>query len=767
MSVSPEPGNRWLRAFMDLSVARKLHAIMAVMLVGLAAIVALGIRCSARIGDELSRVGRQQLPAVRNMTLVDMMHDGIRAGVYHVLLAAQKQDPDELQSSRDELHELCGNLGRYMANLGKLEIAPATREAIDAAQPVIEAYVGAAAAVERVVADPGHGALDQEMTAFEERFGELEERLEALGDLIEKDAELAVRHGESVSAGARWQSLIALVIVGGIALAFAAFVGRAISRPLCAAVEVLESGDLTRLGDVRSRDEIGRMAQAVIGTVDRIERQKSEMARVVSMMENAPINMLYADETGVVRYQNPASARAVARIADALGVAPEAIVGGSLAVFLRTYDGRLPDMGTGGGLPFRAEVAIGDDTVELLVTALRDHQGRYLGPMLTWEIKTEQVRLQLQNQRMAEERQRQTEREAELARERAEAERLQAEEKRAHSEREQRRIAEQAERERAESQEMQRKIDLLLGVVDQAAKGDLRQRVPIVGDDALGRVGGALDVLLSDLRTSVARIAGNADQLAGSADGLRKSSSGMRTAADTTSREMNAVSGASEQVSRSVQSVATATDELSARVREIAASAAEATRVAVAAVEAAGTTEATMSRLSVSSQEIGEVVKLIHSIAQQTNLLALNATIEAARAGEAGRGFAVVANEVKELANATSRATGEIGRRIDAIQGDTEDARGAIARIGGIVHEISDIQATIAAAVEEQNATTREIARTLSEAANGSTDIVRTIGRVAGCATETSAGAQASLESAESLAGMADDLAKAVGAFRY
>jgi methyl-accepting chemotaxis protein len=216
-----------------------------------------------------------------------------------------------------------------------------------------------------------------------------------------------------------------------------------------------------------------------------------------------------------------------------------------------------------------------------------------------------------------------------------------------------------------------------------------------------------------------------------------------------------------------VQDVSTATDELSARIREIASSAAEATRVAESAVEATSATEATMSRLGESSQKIGEVVKLINTIAQQTNLLALNATIEAARAGEAGRGFAVVAHEVKELANATSKATGEISQRIDAIQGDTKQARTAISKIGEIVHQISDIQSTIAVAVEEQTATTKEIARTLAETAQGSTEIVSTISRVTQCASETSVGAQNSMQSAESLSKMADGLSKLVSAFRY
>ena len=104
----------------------------------------------------------------------------------------------------------------------------------------------------------------------------------------------------------------------------------------------------------------------------------------------------------------------------------------------------------------------------------------------------------------------------------------------------------------------------------------------------------------------------------------------------------------------------------------------------------AETTNATVAKLGESIGEIGNVIKVITSIAQQTNLLALNATIEAARAGEAGKGFAVVANEVKELAKQTAKATEDISRKIEAIQADTEGAVDAIGQIGKIINQIND-----------------------------------------------------------------------------
>ena len=211
----------------------------------------------------------------------------------------------------------------------------------------------------------------------------------------------------------------------------------------------------------------------------------------------------------------------------------------------------------------------------------------------------------------------------------------------------------------------------------------------------------------------------NAATLSASSEELAAVSQQMAGNAEETATQANVVSAASEQVSRNVASVASASEEMQASIREIAKNANESARVAKNAVAVAHTTNETVKKLGESSQEIGNVIKVITSIAQQTNLLALNATIEAARAGEAGKGFAVVANEVKELAKQTAKATEDIGRKIDAIQGDTKGAVKAIEEIGAIINQINDISNSIASAVEEQTVTTNEIGRSVTEAAAG------------------------------------------------
>jgi methyl-accepting chemotaxis protein len=173
-----------------------------------------------------------------------------------------------------------------------------------------------------------------------------------------------------------------------------------------------------------------------------------------------------------------------------------------------------------------------------------------------------------------------------------------------------------------------------------------------------------------------------------------------------------------------------------------------------------------VSKLGDSSTEIGQVIKVITSIAQQTNLLALNATIEAARAGEAGKGFAVVANEVKELAKETAKATEDISRKIEAIQTDTKAAVEAIASISGVINQINDISGTIATAVEEQNATTNEMSRNVSEAATGSGEITSNISGVAQAAESTSQGARDTHKAAQELVQMSTQLRGMVEQFK-
>jgi methyl-accepting chemotaxis protein len=258
----------------------------------------------------------------------------------------------------------------------------------------------------------------------------------------------------------------------------------------------------------------------------------------------------------------------------------------------------------------------------------------------------------------------------------------------------------------------------------------------------------------------------NIQALASSSEELTSVSQQMASSAEETRAQANVVSSAGEQMSKNAQTVSKSVEDLGASIREIAKSAHEAAKVATTGVEVANTTTATVAKLGESSAEIGNVLKVITSIAQQTNLLALNATIEAARAGEAGKGFAVVANEVKELAKETAKATEDIGQKIDAIRHVTQGAVEAIGQISKIIIRINDYQNTIASAVEEQSATAREIGLSGADAARGSTEIARNITAVAQASQHAAEGAGNTQKAAQELARMAAELQRLVEQFQ-
>ena len=299
------------------------------------------------------------------------------------------------------------------------------------------------------------------------------------------------------------------------------------------------------------------------------------------------------------------------------------------------------------------------------------------------------------------------------------------------------------------------------------AAGDLtRDDLHVRGQDELGDLTAAINKMSGSLKRMILAITENAVQVAGASEELNATSQQITANSEETSAQADVVSKAAQAVSQNLQTVATGAEEMSASIREIAKNATEAAKVATAAVKVAETTTKTVSKLGDSSTEIGQVIKVITSIAQQTNLLALIAAIEAARAGEAGKGFAVVANEVKELAKETAKATEDISRKIEAIQTDTKAAVDAIASISGVIHQINDISSTIATAVEEQNATTNEMSRNVSEAAQGSGEITSNIAGVAEAAQGTTRGATDTQKASQQLVETSTQLRRLVEQFR-
>ncbi|WP_054031145.1 methyl-accepting chemotaxis protein [Desulfatitalea tepidiphila] len=338
--------------------------------------------------------------------------------------------------------------------------------------------------------------------------------------------------------------------------------------------------------------------------------------------------------------------------------------------------------------------------------------------------------------------------------------------------------------------------NVVAGLKDAAeGEGDLTKRITVSSQDEVGDLAKWFNLFNEKMQAIIREVADNAARLKQSGSELYEISAALSEGADQTTQRAQSVASASEEMSANmstvagtmdeaatnVNMVASATEEMSVTISEIAQSTEKARSVTHNAVSHAEGASGQVDELGRAAQEIGKVVETITDISEQVNLLALNATIEAARAGEAGKGFAVVANEIKELAQQTAKATGEIKRQVSAIQSSTQVTVVQISNITEVVNEVNDIVSKIAAAVEEQSTTTKEIAGNVAQASQGigdinlnvgqsntvAADIAREISEVTQAAGNMSNSSAQVNMNAEQLSKLASQLDTTVGKFKF
>ncbi len=298
------------------------------------------------------------------------------------------------------------------------------------------------------------------------------------------------------------------------------------------------------------------------------------------------------------------------------------------------------------------------------------------------------------------------------------------------------------------TRELTKPVHVAIGLLSRVSSGDLTTVVEtkeLERKDEMGDMSRSIGLLINNMRGSIGAMQNSMQVLASASTELTSISEEMTAGSSESSSKANTVAAAAEELSANASSVAagmiqatsnltsvaTATEELTATIGEIAGNSEKARATTNEAARQADSISLAMKDLGQAAQEIGKVTETINSISAQTNLLALNATIEAARAGSAGKGFAVVANEIKELAQQTAAATGEIKGKILSIQNSTSEAVGDIDRIVRVIKDVNDIVNTIATAIEEQSVVTRDIAGNIAEATNGVKDANYRVGQTA------------------------------------
>jgi len=447
----------------------------------------------------------------------------------------------------------------------------------------------------------------------------------------------------------------------GIALAIAVLLGmfrRMVIGPLSTVIGVIgRLAEDKHDGDIPFRDkndEIGAVSRSLLVLRDAVSRSFD----LGQMIEQVSMNVMTLDRHDfTISYVNRTCTETLQRFGRILPVAPDAIVGQSAAVMFGGDSARLREIvADAANLPFQTTASLGEEVLSLRVDALRDRDGTYVAPMVSWRILTDEVKIA-------------------------------------------------------------RQVQEVTGIVAQAT---------------------------SELQAT-------AESMVGLADRARE--------------QATSTSSASKQADNNVQAVASAAEEMTASIDEISRQVASSNQVSRQAAEKIERSTAMVGELVEAGRKIGEVVELINNIAGQTNLLALNATIEAARAGEAGKGFAVVAQEVKNLANQTARATDQIAEQITLMQTATTDAARSITEINGVIADINDIATTVASAMEQQGASTREIARNVQQAAKGTRVVSENVVAVSRGADDTGSAAGQVLSSSQELAAHAISLRSEVEQF--
>ncbi|MFO1149748.1 MAG: methyl-accepting chemotaxis protein [Alsobacter sp.] len=690
---------------------------------------------SAKLGAALDDL-RKSATILRQHTLGDMYHDGLRAQVYFALHDARSKTPHRDETLKD-LEQTVQSFQTSIQTISTLSRGDAVGASIETTRPPLEAYIAAARTlIATAYADlPG---AEAQLPDFDERFSALEKALDALGDEIEANGQSIEQQGQAVRQQALLASIVGatvlvLIILAGYGWLTQQFVGPV--RRMAVAIGLIKDGvaDVAIPGLTRT-DEIGDVARSV----ERISSLGRDNKLVVAALDGSDSMLMITDPDERMVYVSATLVQLLMRLEpifreQKIDFSIDQMVGQHIDYY-RTNPALKRDVLLDDGRKRRVRYTVGGLVINVDMTYIYDADGERVGHTLIWRNVTEELAAQ----------------DAVASVVGAAAlgdfsRRLSVDDKTGF-------VKDIAEGLNTLSATVETAMSDVNRALRAVAQGDLTHEMARRYDGVFGELQDGIRETTEHLAETVATLQSTAAEVAAAAAEIEGGAGDLSRRTEDQASSLEETAATTEQLAASVKATAHASRDAVTLAREASGVARTGGSIVSNAVEA-------MARIEQASRKISDITGVIDEIAFQTNLLALNAAVEAARAGEAGKGFAVVASEVRTLAQRSSDAAKDITALISA--SDQEVAGGV-----KLVREAGDVLGRIVDASERVSGMVGDISSATGEQANGIDEMSQAVAHMDHMTQQNAALAEESVAAATSLAGQIERLNAIAATFR-